>query len=111
MSQGRAEVLSVLEEGLVSLPDVVSSAASGDPVTRSLPLELVMRSTDPRGWRSRIARAHRVNADVKETSTLGDVTDPRCNGRRVAALAASDGADVPVWPGFPYSDPPQEWMA
>lgn len=119
----RGELLTLVQEGLMSAWDAVTEAASsGDEALLKITLEqLVM--TQPGVGQHRARRVveqvihilevppHRISTkDV----TLGYVIDGRSNGRRMLAVLdafishglIADCDEVTVWPGFPYSSPP-----
>lgn len=109
-SSKRRQALEGLERGFIKVKDLVRFAEGGDRASRPLPLELVLRSAEPGRWRSLLERIRAANPDVTGQMTLGEIVDPRCGQRRVAALACVLEQPPTPWPGFPWTPAPPEWL-
>ena len=81
-SSKRRQALEGLERGFIKVKDLVRFAEGGDRASRSLPLELVLRSAEPGRWRSLLERIKAANPDVTGQMNLGEIVDPRCGQRR-----------------------------
>lgn len=113
LASRKADLLLALSAGLVGVEDVVAMAARGDQAAASLGLRHVLSAAGVTQARVVAARYCRLSGERMADPPLRTVADPRAGGRRVGALAAAlwwRGEDWP-WTGFPWTDPPEGWVA
>ncbi|WP_251153774.1 hypothetical protein [Cellulosimicrobium sp. Marseille-Q4280] len=109
----RAEYLSSVTTGLLSVHDVVAAAAAPDgaPLLRISLRQLLGAQPDWGKSRTEAAMTRLITV-LGETrtdrdQTIGWLVDPRVRGARLLAFAdATQTGHGPPWPGFPFAPSP-----
>lgn len=109
----RAEHLSLVATGLLSVHDVVASACApeGAPLLRISLRQLLGAQPDWGKTRVNAAMARMATLlgedDASRERTVAWLVDPRVRGARLLAFADATTSDIgPPWPGFPFTPPP-----
>lgn len=110
LASRKADLLVGLEAGVVSLPDVIRMARSGDEAAAGLSLRHVLTASSTPQVQVVLERYHHLAGGLADPP-LRFVVEPKARGKRLAALAAALEWRPGAWPGFPWTQPPAGWWA